>query len=76
MNFQFYTIIPKKIIENLRKNKMDTLTLPDTRMTTLLATVAETEEYYERESTILAKMMKRKLNRVLPVQQTRAQTVR
>ena len=42
------------------------LALPDTRTTTLLATVAETEEYYERESTILARMMKRELNRVLP----------
>ena len=54
---------------------MDALNLPDTRMTTLLATVAETEEYYEREASILAKMMKREQNRVLPVQQTQAQTV-
>ena len=44
------------------------LALPDTRKTTLLATITETEEYYQRDPSILAKMMKRELTRVSPSQ--------
>ena len=43
------------------------LALPDTRNTALLPTVKATEEYYRSEPSILAKLLRKEVARVVPV---------
>lgn len=43
------------------------LALPDTRRTTLLPTIKATEEYYRREPSVLAKLLRKEVTRVVPV---------